>query len=350
MSTRIRGFILPTTLMVMTILTVMLTAAFIMVSAEFRASDNALAIARASALAQAGLEDYLSRNRGVAGATIYDSLRITYGSGYADVVATRVKPQIGSRLAVWLVRSSGVVTSGALLTGQMQAQRSVAQLATLNPGVLPLKGAFVAANPLYSPNTSPVAPINGSDFCGAQDSVALLIATNDAAGATLAGMSPVRQYAGATGRSMVLDSTHVDWASLLAGNFTPDYTVPPWPGWTGYPVLYAPGNLTFSLTLTTAAILVVQGNLTLTSTAQFKGIILVGGHIVVPTSAAGAKVYGAVVTGLSNLVTANSAGTDTVMRGATTFYWDPCEITNALNGMASMAPMRHTFMDTWATY
>jgi len=147
----------------------------------------------------------------------------------------------------------------------------------------------------------------------------------------------------------VLDSTHVNWASLLAGNFTPDYTVPAWPGsWNGYPIFYAPGNLTFSFSLTTAITLVVQGNVTMASGSQFKGIMLVGGHVVTPGN--GVTVMGAVVTGLNNLVTPNSAGNDTIPRGTTVFHWSPCEVNNALSGMSSMTPMRHTFMDTWATY
>src|SRR5262249_40278638 len=97
--------------MVMTLLTVMLSAAFIMVSAEFRASDNSLAISRASALAQAGLEDYLSRNRGIITSTVYDSVRLSYSSGYADVVATRLSAQGGgSKPTIWLIRSSGAVS------------------------------------------------------------------------------------------------------------------------------------------------------------------------------------------------------------------------------------------------
>ena len=48
-----RGFVLATTLLVTTLLTVMLAASFLLVSAEQRTTDNSFGTARALALAQA---------------------------------------------------------------------------------------------------------------------------------------------------------------------------------------------------------------------------------------------------------------------------------------------------------
>ena len=139
------GFILPTTLLVMTLLTVMLTAAFIMASAEFRSSDNTLSNSRALSLAQAGLENYFSLQRNLDTTSSYDSLRITFSNGYADVVGRRVRMQTGSRLPVWLIRSIGTSTD-ALQAGQAQGQRAVAQLAELNNGLIPARAALTALN------------------------------------------------------------------------------------------------------------------------------------------------------------------------------------------------------------
>ena len=135
MCTDRRGFILPTTLMVMTLLTVMLTAAFILISAESRTTDNSLTMGRAHALAQAGLQKYLTLNRGIGPGTNMDSVRLTFSAGYADVIGSRLVAPNDNGVALWLVRSTGVLT-GSTLTGLTTARRSVAQLASFNPGVL----------------------------------------------------------------------------------------------------------------------------------------------------------------------------------------------------------------------
>ena len=140
-----RGFVLPTTLLVTTLLTVMLTAAFILVSAEHRTTDNSLAGARALSLAQAGLQSYLAANRGIGSSSTYDSVRYTVSDGYSDVVAQRLRPAAGSSMAVWVIRSGGYSTDPRL-GGQTQGKRVVAQLAQLNVGTLPGRAAMVAIN------------------------------------------------------------------------------------------------------------------------------------------------------------------------------------------------------------
>ncbi len=349
MSTR-RGFILPTTLMVMTLLTVMLSAAFVMVSAEFRASDNALAQSRANSLAQAGMQDYLSRNRYIGFGTSYDSLRITYTAGYADVVASRLVPSSGSKQAIWLVRSTGYIT-GSLLSGQVQAQRTVAQLSTLNPGVLPVKAAFVAANPININGISGLmSPIDSTDACNVKDSAGLVVASADLLG-TYNGVAKRTSWT----RAAILDSTHIDWTSLVNGNFTPDYTVPPFPSaavMNTFPIMYSSGSL--YLTTNGSGILVVKGDLTIGITESWRGIIIVGGRVVGPPLS-WASITGSVMSGLNNITAPGSVGTDTLFRGlfgfgVTGFQWSSCAADSAAASESALAPLRHTFMDTWATY
>jgi hypothetical protein len=336
-----RGFVLPTTLMVMTLLTVMLTAAFVMISAEFRTSDNSLAISRANALAQAGLQDYLSRNRGLGIGASWDSIRITYSSGYADIVGTRLVAQSGNHLPMWVIRSTAVLTANAL-TGSTTASSTAAQLTQLNSGSLPLKAAFIAANPIQFIGTG-LPAITGQDSCSSNiDTVGLVAASTDIYGAS--GVTLTRNFS----RAAILDSTHIDWASLLAGNFTPDFTVPSWPStYSGYPVYYSSGDLTLSTSR--VGILVVRGNLTMGTFSSWKGIVIVGGHLVGAANNF-ALIEGSVITGLNNLITPNSAGTDTIYRSSffTGFHWDSCENALAVAGMIGMSPLKHTFIDTWA--
>ncbi len=334
--------------MVMTLLTVMLSAAFVMVSAEVRASDNALSQSRASSLAQAGMQDYLSRNRTISSSATYDSLRITYTAGYVDVVATRLVPVNGSRQATWLLRSTASIT-GSLLSGQVQAQRTAAELTTFNPGVLPVKAAFVAGNPIVFTGltNSMFAPINGIDACGAVDTAGLLATATDISGPG--------GTAGITVRSMsqaaILDSTHVDWTSLIAGNFTPDYNVPPFPSsavMASYPILYSSGSL--YLTTSGSGILVVKGDLSVAVGVTWNGIILVGGRFTGPLLSF-LTIRGSVVTGLNNITAPNTVGPDSISRGIPgAFQWSSCEANSAAASQGAMSPLRHTFIDTWATY
>ena len=90
---RERGFVLATTLLVTTLLTVMLAAAFLLVSAEQRMTTNSFGTAKALAIAQAGLQNYFSRNLGLDTSSTYDSTRIVESGGYADVVGRRVRPR-----------------------------------------------------------------------------------------------------------------------------------------------------------------------------------------------------------------------------------------------------------------
>ena len=346
MRTEPRGFVLPTTLMVMALLTVMLTAAFILVSAEYRTTDNALAMSRAHTLAQAGLENYMSRSPTLTGATTYDSLHVVFGTGYADVVAQRLVTASGSRPSLWVIRSAGVLTAGGTLTGQTTARRVVAQLAVLNPGTFPVLSAFVAANPVVLVGSGG-NPIRGRDACtGNLDTLGLTIAAGDLTGSGVQG--GIRTLAS---HAAVLDSTHIDWAAILAGAATPDYVVPNWPGsWTGYPIVYAPGNLTLPVG-TRSGVLIVQGDLTLGSggSTNWNGVILVGGRIIEASD--NMRIRGALTTGLNNLITPNSVPPDTINRaGGADYQWDSCVATQAIQGLGSVSPLKNGYIGTWSTY
>lgn len=157
---RDRGFILATTLLVMTMLTVMLTAAFVMISAEYRSTNGSYSMTRSLNFAQAGLQLYFSQAHTFPAGDNYDSLDYTYSGGFARVVARKLRDSIaGSTSAVWIVYSTGQDTTRTLTTSGT-ASRVVAQLARLQTGSLPAAGAMVAANGV-SVNGSGANPING---------------------------------------------------------------------------------------------------------------------------------------------------------------------------------------------
>lgn len=147
------------------------------------------------------------------------------------------------------------------------------------------------------------------------------------------------------------DSTHVDWVSLLAGNFIPDYTIPPaaWPPVmsTNYMVGYIAGDVTIP-SGQRRGLLVVTGNVRLESGAHWDGIILAGGNLTVP-SGLGYFLHGMVVTGLNGA----SVPADTLPRtGASqpSVQWTWCYTQSSVNSLSALVPITNAWADTWTTY
>jgi hypothetical protein len=380
---RPRGFVLPTTLLVMTLMTVMLTAAFILVSAEARSTDNSFASQRALAIAEAGMENYLSRNLNLGVSTAYDSTTtpINFSNGYAVVAASRLVDTSQGPLAIWLVRSYGYVTDPRL-SGQTQARRVVARLARYSAVVLPARAALVALNGVDVEGAAGLNnPLDGRDNNGsisgctapsgfAADTNAV---TTPPGGYTYANALPVPGGGGTEALASIAatyDSTHIDWATILSGGFTPDYTQSggtlnypaPAPATnTAWEVGYVTGNITipgyagFPSPLAQQGVLIVTGNVTMADRAHWDGIIIAGGKLEGASSTSQFLVHGMVVTGL-NCVTGVCPAKNHLWRGnnpSTTYrkiQWSWCWAHIGVGMLAAMAPIKSTFIDNWAAY
>ena len=145
------GFALPLVLLVIAVLTVSLAAGFASTTTEIQTNNSQRAEARAFALAENGLQDFVAmRDRRSSGycaqcgsppTTTYESTTVTLPGGYATVVAQRVARNLGiKRPAIYLIRSRGVDTTtrlSALLrnstthafVSNVVAERTVAQYA-----------------------------------------------------------------------------------------------------------------------------------------------------------------------------------------------------------------------------
>ena len=375
---------LATTLLVTTLLTVMLAASFILVSAEQRTTLNSFGTARALALAQAGLQNYFSQNRGLADTSTYDSTRIAMLTGYADVVAKKVRPSGatdgGSPLALWIVRSTGVSTS-PVLTGQVVGTHTIAQFAQLNLGVLPARAAVVALNGVQVKGAGASDnPLSGSDLGSQAPCVSPGHPTADTAAVTVpstisgggagyvqtAGGWPLGTIENSTffTWSSLYNATHIDWSSLLSGNFLPDYVVTnaspigAWPAvmTTNYLVGYVPkdasGNNQDILIPAgqRRGMLVVTGNVFLTTGSHWDGIILAGGYVSVPSPCASCALHGMVVTGL-NIALGQTVPRDTLSRlGSTYVQWAWCYTQSSVSSLSSLVPVKNGWADTWSTY
>ncbi len=393
-----RGFVLATTLLVTTLLTVMLAASFILVSAEQRTTLNSFDTARALALAQAGLQNYFSQDRRLTDSSAYDSTRIALVTGYADVVARKVRASgatVGSPLALWIVRSTGVSTS-PVLTGQVAGTRTIAQFAQLNPGILPARAAIVALNgvqvsgsggkdnPLTgydsTGSVSPcVAPSHPTDDTAAVSAPTTILVDPDNGYHQTKGGDPdgtVETAPFATWNSLY-NATHIDWSALLGGNFRPDYMVTnaspvsAWPpaGNTNYPVVYVPkdgsGNPQ-DIQIPAGVrrgMLVVTGNVLLQGSSQasveWDGIILAGGNLSVPNAGPGWQyLRGMVVTGL-NVALGQSVPRTSLTRATSNqqhdqplayVQWAWCYTHSSIGTFSALVPVKNGWADTWTTY
>jgi Tfp pilus assembly protein PilX len=355
-----RGFVLATTLLVTTLLTVMLAASFLLVSAEQRTTDNSFGTARALSLAQAGLQYYFSLNTALTDTSTYDSVRVTLANGYADVVARRVRPggaASGSPLALYVVRSTGVATS-PVMAGQVQGNRTIAQFAQLNPANLPARAAMVALNGV-SITGGGSNPLNGHDLGSISPCVSPGSPVADTHSVSLpvggysanAGAAPLGTIEYLSSWHYVYDSTHVDWVSLVSGNLIPDYTIPPatYPPYSNtYQVGYVPGDATIP-TGQRRGVLVVTGNVTMAAGAHWDGIILAGGTVSAQTGASTFIMHGMIVTGL-NMALGQAVPPNPLKRGNANIEWTWCYTQSSINSLSSLVPVKNGWADTWTTY
>lgn len=353
-----RGFILATTLLVMTLLTVMLVATFVTISAEFRTTNASWSMSRSLNLAQSGLQNYFAYGHSLG--TGLDSTNYTLPGGYARVVARRLRDSTANDRALWIVYSTGVDTTRSL-TIQGTGQRTVAQFAYLSAGALPARAALVAANGviLRGNGGNPVSgrnkgfTLSGCTIPPSADTFGLTVPVggytdsthgNSPGGKGINGME-VLPTAG-----VVIDSTRIDWPKLVAGEFTPDYvnTLPP-AGNSGFQTHYFTGDVSIP-SGTRRGLLVARGDVTLSGSSEWDGIMVVGGSLRSPAGGQPYTVYGMVITGLNLSLPASGAAPTVLSRGAGTIQWDWCYTRSSISALTFLVPVRGTYVDTWKTY
>jgi hypothetical protein len=361
-----RGFILATTLLVMTLLTVMLAAIFITVSAEFRSTGSSYSLARSLNLAQSGLYTYFASSHALG--TGYDSTNITLPGGYTRVVARRLRDTTASARELWIVYATGVDTTRTLLSVG-GGSRTVSTLA-YRPGQIPARAAMVAANGV-NVTANGANPLNGANagigrnwVLGCVDPLPLSPAHDTAALTTgpggysqSAGTNPngTVQTLGST--AAVTDSTRIDWPRVLAGDFLPDHTgvLPPDCFGTSavcpYDSYYITGDITIPASgfgTSRRGLLIATGDVTMANNSHWDGVIVAGGKVV--DNVNNYVVHGMVISGM-NCAVGNCPGPSLLKRRAnSTVQWDWCYAHAAISGFSSLAPISGTFMDTWKTY
>jgi hypothetical protein len=357
------------TLFLISILTLMLTAAFAKVQSDRRVAESSGANVTALAIAKAGLQQYMGTrpfNSPGSVATPWrppggDSIRITLAGGYADVIA-RVVRKPADTLANWLyvIRSVGHViepTQGA----DPQAVRTIAQFAQWQTGRIDVTAAYLAANSIntVNGNGSYVVTVSGEDMNGSAPTVAADSAPFGSAGlpnTSNNGASTdwdTRPVVGPPNPNringsplLVAQKTNIDWYAILSGAFTPDYTTIQTSGadqW-NYTSQMVTGNAT--LNGTGSGLLIVTGDLSWGTNSAWYGIILVGGRIVFNDNNA---VYGALFSGLNQALGTSVVRTDLGSHTVSIMY-NSAYVGLALARLTGFAPIPNGWVDNWAMY
>ncbi len=344
-----RGIALPLTIFIITMMTIMLAAAFARVGAEREMAVGASEALSALTVAQSGLQAYLGSrtSRPPDG----DSVRFNVTGGYADVIARLVESDsLDDAKTMYVVRSTGYVIVPAL-GATAQGQRTVAQFARWQVGYMRRIAAFTAANSLREQNPTGGINIDGSDACGSAPSIGSVRAAN---GSNLNSnnYNPAVVISGSG--THVADTAAIDWQTIVSGGFRPDYWYLKTGEWAWKSHLVQ-GNAVLNSGTLGNGILMVTGDLTTQGTsgrAEWDGIVLVGGKI--NFNARRTRFRGIVVSGLNELLGGAPPGQGTIggSGGGAQYqveYWS-CYVDPALATLTGFAPIQNAWVDNWASY
>jgi hypothetical protein len=375
------GFALPRVIVVVAVLTAALAGSFSSTNAEITTNAAERGQNRAFDIAEAGLEQFAVRrsaswcvpvNKGcVTDPTKVDSeyTRVTFTNGYADVVARRVRPVIGTSNAIFFIRSKGVDTtlSGRLnaAAGTVYAERTVGVYAKWLTTTVDVKAAWLSLSGLRKNGSG---TISGVDECGQQSSVAgVTVPKGDL---TVAGsFSPQGSPPVDTSQTMtqLQAATDINWQSVLNGGITADITIPggTFPSWgqftadTSYwPVIRVHTN-NYSLPNAGRGMIIADSNFSISGSNMWDGIILVGGQL---TSNGNNTTSGATISGLNLLIggSADTASvnasidstsvTDATANGTKSYVYNSCNVTRASSSLQHYGVISNSWVDNLASW
>ncbi len=380
------GFALP-----MAILVTVVLATTVAVSLSVTSSDSSsnLAVkgeARALAVAQAGLEQYLLRRQDLAFwqqdptkaalAAVPDpatysaeSLMVRVPGGFAYVRAQLVRPELSmTQPALYFITSAGTdtVSRGSGKSFFLKPKRAVGVYAVWNTNVLNVMASWLSLTGLVKNGTG---VISGVDMCGKKADMAGVLVPNgelqvQGQSAYFGGTPPVDT---SQTTSQLKSAAGIDWNAVKNQNsIVADFVVPPqsFPtaAWfnsdtTRWPIIRIEnsGGSEFPLPNVGRGMLIVEGNLSISGDNMWSGVILVGGKL---TSNGKNVVAGATLSGLDALLPdytyngndASKSGDDATANGNKSYIYNSCSVDQATKGMQSFRPMPNTWVDNVPTW
>lgn len=349
------GFAIPMAVLVIAILSVSLAASFSLVISERRGVEDQKAQVSAFVLAEQGLQTFFIKRDSLGFKSIPPKVRegpvrIYLNGGYADIELDMVRPPTGSLAGLYVVRSRGTQTRGAV-GGTPAGVRTVAQYAAWEPASIDVLAGWTAITGIKKNGNS--GSFLGVDAC--KDSAAI-------AGVAVPQVPGFNQPGTTDSLAIIADSVNaaaarveVDWAGILGGTaFVPTYIVPPDPipsfaDTTFYPVIVMMGTGTIGSSQLNGGrgTLIVQGNLDTGSGATFnwKGVVLVGGDI---TGNGNNYIQGAIISAL-NAKLGQTVPINTV-NGTKLYQYNSCEVAKAMMQLGALVPLNNSWVDNWVEY
>ncbi len=363
-----RGATLPLTIIVLALMAVAVAITYSRISSERRVGSDERARLGAFAVAQSGLNRFLSNLNGKPAAQPGVVQTVTYNDlpgGTAQVDMILLRESTNTLLpAVYAITSRGTYTAGRRFNAiTPPAERTVGTYAFWTPTPFDLNGALTTLGPIdYNGNS---ATLSGIDRCGVQPATAGIATPN--ADLSLFNQQPPDYIDGVPDNAAAnlgtpgtggtaKDNVNIDWAAIEAGTAFPAdlvYTGTWLPmnggaglGMEDWPVIRVNGDLT--MPGSGKGLLIVTGNLTWNGTPlkTWEGVILVGGSLL--HNGAG-NVYGAVVTNL-DVKNGTPASTTDIGNGTKTYQYDSCAISRAMGHLGSIQRVRNGWTDTWSSY
>lgn len=349
-----RGFAIPAAILVIGVLSISVAAGFTLINSERRGVDDQKAQVTAFVLAEQGLQTFIVRRDSLGFAATPPGLsegpvRITLKGGYADVQLNRVRAAQGSLAGLYVIRSKGVQTAGAI-GGTPAGVRTVAQYAAWEPASMEVLAGWTAISGIRKNGSS--GAFLGVDACG--DSAAIAgVAVPEVPGFNRPQSADSTEYIGPTPSQMAKE-VKVKWKGINDGSgLTPTYTIPPdavpsFADTNFYPTIKYVGSIGTNSPLSGGrGILIITGDLGggNGSTFTWKGIVLVGGTL---TGNGTNYIQGAIISSL-NVKLGQTVPINTA-NGIKNYQYNSCEVAKALRGLGALVPLNNTWVDNWVEY
>lgn len=349
-----RGATLPLTVILLALMGVAVAITYSRISSERRTTGDSRAQLGAFAVAQSGLNRYLSLVTGKPAGPF--PVTVTYNDlpgGTATVDLQQLRESTTTLLpALYSITSRGTYTGGKRYDARTPpAQRTVATYAIWSTAPFDLNAGFTSISGITKNGGS--GALSGVDRCGANAAIPGVAVPNGGYNGDVTVINgnpddtPVGMGTGGLGGT-AKNEVNIDWAGIIAGTYLPPaYVYPAWPTaaqMNNWPITRVNGDLT--LPGSGKGILIVTGNLTISGGDQWEGLMLVGGTI---TSNGNNTVYGATVSGL-NIKIGIAVPPSTVANGNKTYQYDSCSLSRALGKVGSIQRVRNGWNDAWSSY
>jgi hypothetical protein len=369
---------MPMAIFTIAVMTAALAAAYSNTTTEMTTNTAVRAQNRSYQLAEAGLEQFMAlrgtRNPNnsawcdhCGNPVTADSewTRVSLAGGYADVVAVKVRPVVGTSNAIYFIRSTGTDTSWRLnrAKGTSYAQRTVGIYATWVTSSMNVKAAWLSYSGLTKNGTG---LISGVDDCGQQAAVAGVMVDKGDLDVQGNSFNPVGNPPVDTSKTFaqLKNENTVDWGGIVNGNAIPaDIEIPggTFPSTAAFdadtnywPIIRIHTN-GYSLPNRGRGFIIADSDFTISGSNMWNGIILVGEQL---TSNGNNTVAGATVTGLNFLIngktpnfSSKSNATDnSEANGTKTYVYNSCYVSLAAQQLRRYVTMPNSWMDNLTSW